>query len=79
MLSQTRAVGTLYPGENPDILIDYQVIPQDCNTSIALEPHFVKPKLRRALALRSQERWEESKSGYLAVLKLDPSCIEAKG
>ena len=51
---------------------------QDCNTSIALDPHFIKPKLRRAFALRSQEKWEESLSGYKGVLKLEPTCGEAK-
>ena len=51
---------------------------QDCNASIALEPHFIKPKLRKALALQAQEKWEKSLSIYQAVLKIEPSCDEAK-
>ena len=59
--------------ENPDA----SSLSQDCNSSIALDPHFVRPRLRKAFALRSQGKWRESLSGYMAVLELEPSCSEA--
>ena len=46
--------------------------------SIALEPHFVKPKMRKASALRSEGKWPESFKVYTAVLQLEPSCAEAR-
>ena len=51
---------------------------QDCKRSISLDPHFVKPRLRRALALRSQKKWKESRRDYKAVLEMDHACKEAK-
>ena len=50
---------------------------QDCNASISLDPHFVKPKLRRALALQTQKKWQDTLRGYMYVLKIEPSCNEA--
>ena len=37
----------------------------------------MKPKLRRALALQTQEKWQDSLRGYMDVLKIEPSCYEA--
>ena len=37
----------------------------------------MKPKLRRALALQTQEKWQDSLRGYMDVLKIEPSCDEA--
>lgn len=50
---------------------------QDCEESIQLEPGFVKPRLRRAAALRALGRDWEAGEAFRRVLVIEPGCKEA--
>ena len=42
-----------------------------------MDRHFIKPRLRKALALRFQKKVKEAQIEYKQVLELDKSCQEA--
>ena len=50
---------------------------QDCDKSIRLDKYFVKPRLRKALALRLQKKMKEAQSEYEQVLQMESDCQEA--
>ena len=51
---------------------------QDCDASIRVDPVLVKPRLRRAAALRSLDRVEEAGQEYERVLGMEEGCQEAE-
>ena len=51
---------------------------QDCDASIRLDPVWVKPRLRRAAALRSLGRVGQAGQEYERVVGMEEGCKEAE-
>ena len=51
---------------------------QDCDASIQVDPIWVKPRLRRAAALRSLGRVAEAGQEYERVVCMEEGCKEAQ-
>ena len=51
---------------------------QDCDASIRVDPLWVKPRLRRAAALRSLGRVGEAGQEYERVVGMEEGCQEAQ-